>query len=292
MPWRSKTDPAARIVLNVWEDTGRQRAAPEEAKAEIKLEHETPNVNATRGKGKTAGDSNGSEDISIDLYKGTDAVVFMLHPGKRWTMDFVERELKELAPRGDAPVLILYNFMDEINSAGGSANVALSEVVDLADQYNVEGEPERVAVIQTSMADCFGLSNLNAFLHVIYLKSKKKLCERILASTEQALGEAIATATKPTESHEGFVARIALAKQEQEQRQQQDQERQQEQQQQQQQHGCDLKNDDGDCVRPAIGGDRKVSMLPVSSPNRFRASSAQRPIVKADEDTEAFYNEP
>lgn len=167
-PWSSGTD-RARIVLNVWEETGKTaRLRPDEPEAAgIKLEHGAP-----RGAGPGGGGEPEGSGVAIDLLKGTDAVVFMVHPAKRWTMEFVERELRKLNPRESPALLccILYNFMDELTAAGGRAAVDVGEAIDLAGEFNVEGKPERVVVIQTSMADCYGLSRLNSFLQVVYLR--------------------------------------------------------------------------------------------------------------------------
>ena len=88
--------------------------------------------------------------------------------------------------------------------------------------------------------------------------------------------DALATAAAPGESHEEFVARIADMKEQHQQRKRREDE---EKQQQAEREGGD------------DGGDPSSAVLPVSSPNRFRASSVHRPVVKDDEDTDAFYND-
>ena len=35
---------------------------------------------------------------TVDVYKGADGVIFMVDPTKRWTYDYVRREIEKVAP--------------------------------------------------------------------------------------------------------------------------------------------------------------------------------------------------
>ena len=94
--WRSKTDPKARIVLHIWEEiTGKKNASSKTEysndkntiNTELKLEHNNGNMHGTNA------DNSNSSSVGLDLYRGTAGVIMLMHPGKRWTLEYIRREL-------------------------------------------------------------------------------------------------------------------------------------------------------------------------------------------------------
>ena len=128
---------------------------------------------------------------SIDVFRGAHGVVYVFDPRKRWTFEYVQRQLPNVPAR--LPVLIFMNFSDlitdELNvegagegSPGRAKPVAMAEVEDLA-QRESQRRGRAVLAAASSMADCYGLDLLYDFLQLPYCFAKELALEKALETT-------------------------------------------------------------------------------------------------------------
>ena len=191
--YRSPTDVRAKVLLHVLEDRG-SRPAPLRDSNSLSDE-----------KDEEAQEDKGESDRGVEggQQRGADAIIFTVHPGKRWTLDYVLRALPDLP--GNVPVLVLFGFMD----IAASDRTAVTE----ADAAMLREEWPSVDVLHVSLKTCYGLRKLHAWLELPYLRSKADLARRILHSTEAALEAARAAASvAEEETHDEFIARVEASK--------------------------------------------------------------------------------
>lgn len=97
---------------------------------------------------------------SVDIYRGTSAVILIVDPTRKWTLDYVEAIIPEIP---DIPVLILVNFMD-LKSRHVLSRAELEKFL-MKQRSNVR-------MLFCSMKDCFGLKELHNFLNIPYLNAQ------------------------------------------------------------------------------------------------------------------------
>ncbi|CAB3382053.1 Hypothetical predicted protein [Cloeon dipterum] len=112
----------------------------------------------------------------VDVYKGTNGVLFVLDMTKAWTFDYVQRELPRVP--GHIPVLILSNRCDMQHHR----TVAAEVVAGFAEMQ------ERVAPVrcaEASMRNGFGLRYLHKFLNIPFLQLQKESLLQQLNTNER-----------------------------------------------------------------------------------------------------------
>ena len=112
---------------------------------------------------------------NIDVFRGAHAVVYVFDPRKRWTLEYVQRQLPSVPPQ--VPVLILGGFTDLLttDAEGAEPNdiVPVEEVQRLAEAEAARrGRP--VLSARASMLDCYGLDVLYSFLQLPYCLAKEQ----------------------------------------------------------------------------------------------------------------------
>ena len=128
---------------------------------------------------------------SIDVFRGAHGVVYVFDPRKRWTFEYVQRQLPSVPAR--MPVLIFMNFSDLVTdepsvegsgegSPGRAKPVTMAEVEDLA-QRESQRRGRAVLAASSSMADCYGLDLLYDFLQLPYCFAKELALEKALETT-------------------------------------------------------------------------------------------------------------
>jgi hypothetical protein len=112
---------------------------------------------------------------NIDVFRGAHAVVYVFDPRKRWTLDYVQRQLPSVPPQ--VSVLILGGFADLLTTDAEGAEPA--DVVPVEEvQRMAEAEAARrgrpVLSARASMLDCYGLDVLYNFLQLPYCLAKEQ----------------------------------------------------------------------------------------------------------------------
>eukprot|EP01133_Synstelium_polycarpum_P012010 gene12010-14041_t len=103
---------------------------------------------------------------TVDVMKNTHAVIFMIDPAKRWTLQYVEREIVKLPE--DLFVLVITNFRDRTYSAAKDKNYVTSgDVEALCDTR------ANMRHIDSSMLNAYGLRAIVAFFNVPFLKMQR-----------------------------------------------------------------------------------------------------------------------
>eukprot|EP00667_Euglena_gracilis_P003348 EG_transcript_3358 len=115
---------------------------------------------------------------TVDVYRGTHAVVFTFDITRRDTFDYVKRELPNVPTH--IHILLLANFYD----LHSKATVKPAEIRDLVRSRNAKRQSSnegRMYALNASMKDCFGLIELYSLLNIPFLSLKVKALEESVA---------------------------------------------------------------------------------------------------------------
>ena len=120
----------------------------------------------------------------MDVYQGCHAAVFLVDPSKKWTYEYVQRELA-LVPE-HIPTCILINFRDY----PASKRAIRPEEVEADCGYAFGKRPFRPFVVETSLLNCYGLQALSTFLHIPFLCLKRASLEQAMRLNTNAIVQA------------------------------------------------------------------------------------------------------
>ena len=99
-----------------------------------------------------------ADATTIDVFKGVHAVIFMVDPTRKWTLDYVQKHIASI-PNG-IDCVILFGKKD------------LSRLWTLT-QGEIEEfmakQPKNIRHIQVSLADCYGMKELHSFFNVPFI---------------------------------------------------------------------------------------------------------------------------
>lgn len=151
------------------------------------------------------GSRKGSSTVSqvdtsvLDVYRGTHAVVLLFNPLKKWTWEYVQKELSQIPPR--IQTLVMANFKDVVvnpsgasgntsgSVPGGFSNGAGNSCIDPEDvrlYIDMLKRPE-IYFLEASMQNCYGLKGLKTFLNLPFLLLQKQVLETQLAQNNTEL---------------------------------------------------------------------------------------------------------
>ena len=115
----------------------------------------------------------------LDVYQGTHAVIFTFDITKKWTYDYVIKNLP-LVPH-EIPVLVMANFMDNQENRVVTENSGMRLLRSAANRPLV-GAP--VVVIESSLKNGFGLKMVHQFLNLPFLSLQRKSLHQMLESNK------------------------------------------------------------------------------------------------------------
>ncbi|XP_059487930.1 rab-like protein 6 isoform X2 [Neocloeon triangulifer] len=152
------------VKVEVWDvvDKGKKRPPPEGLKLSCEDSAAAPEV--------------ALDAEFVDVYKGTNGVIFVLDMTKGWTFDYIERELPKVPAH--IPVLILNNRCDMQHHRSVS-----SEVV--AGFAEAQQRPAPVRCAEASMRNGFGLRYLHKFLNIPFLQLQKESLLQQLSTNDR-----------------------------------------------------------------------------------------------------------
>eukprot|EP00051_Salpingoeca_urceolata_P022045 m.352504 g.352504 ORF g.352504 m.352504 type:complete len:947 (-) comp19903_c4_seq1:89-2929(-) len=104
----------------------------------------------------------------VDVYKGTHGVIFLFDMTKKWTFQYIERELPKVPPQ--IGVLILGNFRDKASERVIDAD----EVQALVSGLSRPPDAAEIVYGESCIAQDFGLHFVNRFLNIPYLLVHKR----------------------------------------------------------------------------------------------------------------------
>lgn len=151
------------------------------------------------------------DSSNVDVLRGTHAVVLLFNPMKKWTWDYVKREIPKIPAR--IQVLIMANFKDVLEDPNvltiSSETVDASEVRDYIELYPDEARP--IYFVEASMQNCFGLKGLKTFLNLPFLLLQRDYLETQLRQNTVELQNAQVEYKVTTEedSYDSFVKALA-----------------------------------------------------------------------------------
>ena len=165
IPWQARSSPEDNVMLEVWDVV--DRARKRDVSESLTLAH--------KGDAEAGQHTFPLDATMVDVYQNCHAAVFLIDPSKKWTYEYVQRELP-LVPE-HVPTCILINFRDY----PASKRAIRSEEVEADCEAAFSGRPFRPFVVETSLLNCYGLSALSTFLHIPFLCLKRASLERALA---------------------------------------------------------------------------------------------------------------
>mmetsp|Transcript_33254 Transcript_33254/g.63848 ORF Transcript_33254/g.63848 Transcript_33254/m.63848 type:complete len:684 (-) Transcript_33254:566-2617(-) len=194
VPWSSRENPGDRVKLEVWdvvdkappkkcadalyiERKGDEELKPRDASSVKRGEKKTSTYMSSKDQGKLHQASHSIQPLdaqAVDVYRGADAVIFMVDPSKRWTYDYVKRAMVNIPSR--MPVAIVLNFRDMPSS---QRQVRTDEVAAECELTWDKYKPVPCC-IDASMLNCYGLKELYSFLHFPYLFKKRAALEQAI----------------------------------------------------------------------------------------------------------------
>ena len=140
------------------------------------------------------------------LYSGCHAAIFLIDPSKKWTYEYVQRELP-LVPE-HIPTCILLNFRDY----PASKRLLRTEEIEADCSYAFGKRPFRPFVMEVSLLNCYGLQSLSTFLHIPFLCLKRASLEQSMQLNTHAIVQAQeALKTVKANSYEQYEKKIELA---------------------------------------------------------------------------------
>jgi hypothetical protein len=112
---------------------------------------------------------------TVDVMRGTHAVVITFDPRKRWTWDYVTREVPKIVSL-KVFILVIENFRDawddDITTTENKRQVSIFEVKEFVDSQG-----PFVKLLEASMKNCFGLAGVKTFLNMPFLKMQREVIE-------------------------------------------------------------------------------------------------------------------
>jgi GTPase SAR1 family protein len=167
---------------------------------------------AGKSKSQQGGSTMGHLDTSVvDVLRGTHAVVLMFNPMKKWTWEYVKRELDKIPNR--IQVLIMANFKDVLEAP--DVLTISSETVDAQEVRDyIEFLPKErpVFFLEASMLNCFGLKGLKTFLNLPFLLLQREVIETQLRqnTTELQNAQDEYRLTTENDSYDNFLKGLAV----------------------------------------------------------------------------------
>ena len=100
IPWQARSSPEDNVMLEVWDVV--DRARKRDVSESLTLAH--------KGDAEAGQHTFPLDATMVDVYQNCHAAVFLIDPSKKWTYEYVQRELP-LVP-AHVPTCILINFRD------------------------------------------------------------------------------------------------------------------------------------------------------------------------------------
>eukprot|EP01117_Protostelium_nocturnum_P013704 TRINITY_DN5142_c0_g1_i2.p1 TRINITY_DN5142_c0_g1~~TRINITY_DN5142_c0_g1_i2.p1 ORF type:complete len:1140 (-),score=693.28 TRINITY_DN5142_c0_g1_i2:1344-4763(-) len=107
-----------------------------------------------------------------ELMRGTNAVILVVDPFKRFTWDFTKRRIKELP--NSIQILIVSNFRDLKNDEREVKEEEMRGFID-------ESQPKEIHYFETSIKNRYGTKSIGSFLNLPFIKMRKQILEKKLA---------------------------------------------------------------------------------------------------------------
>ena len=168
--WKAKGSLRDEIMLEVWDVVDKANAR--KISESLTLAHRAALMNGPVGEAN-GGIEEGAHTFPldatmIDVYSNAHAAIFCVDPSKKWTYEYVLREIEKVPTH--LPVAICLNFRDYPAS---KRILHIDDVEQEVARLFSETRPIRPFVFETSMLNNFGLKALSTFLHVPFLCLKR-----------------------------------------------------------------------------------------------------------------------
>ncbi|GAM25777.1 hypothetical protein SAMD00019534_089520, partial [Acytostelium subglobosum LB1] len=117
---------------------------------------------------------------TIDVMKNVSAVIFMVNPHKKWTFQYVERELAKIP--ADVYVMLITNYRDQGDS---SKQLTPGEIQALCEQR------AHMQHIDASMYNAYGLRGVVSYFNIPFLQLQRKMLHQQLERNKIEFSSAV-----------------------------------------------------------------------------------------------------
>ena len=176
IPWTARSSPEDTVMLEVWDVVDKA--------SKRKISDSLTLANANCDDAESGRHTFPLDATVVDVYQSCHAAVFLVDPSKKWTYEYVQRELA-LVPE-HIPTCILINFRDY----PASKRAIRPEEVEADCGYAFGKRPFRPFVVETSLLNCYGLQALSTFLHIPFLCLKRASLEQAMRLNTNAIVQA------------------------------------------------------------------------------------------------------
>jgi len=121
-----------------------------------------------------------ADATTIDVYKGAHAVIFMVDPTRKWTLDYVKSNVSQIPDGIDCVVLFGKKDLSKIWT------MTESEIEEFKSS-----QPHNVRTLQISLQDCYGMKELHSFFNVPFLRMKRKSLQQELDRAKREFDQSI-----------------------------------------------------------------------------------------------------
>ncbi|MDA9098648.1 hypothetical protein N9L76_06915 [bacterium] len=191
--WQARSSPEDNVMLEVWDVV--DKASKRDVSESLTLAH--------KGEAESGQHTFPLDATMIDVYQNCHAAVFLIDPSKKWTYEYVQRELPNVPEH--VPTCILINFRDY----PASKRLIRSEEIEFDVENLFSNRPFKPFIVETSLLNCYGLSALSTFLHIPFLCLKRASIEQALALNTAGVVQAQeALKTVKSDKYEEYEKRI------------------------------------------------------------------------------------
>eukprot|EP01113_Clastostelium_recurvatum_P031675 TRINITY_DN397_c0_g1_i4.p1 TRINITY_DN397_c0_g1~~TRINITY_DN397_c0_g1_i4.p1 ORF type:complete len:1035 (+),score=369.72 TRINITY_DN397_c0_g1_i4:49-3153(+) len=123
---------------------------------------------------------------TIDIFQGTHGVIIMMDPTKKWTWDYVQREVPKIPP--NIYVLVISNFRDMADQRA----VSEYEIKEYCKNARPppRGEPPTIRHMEASMLNGYGLKAIVSFFNVPFLHMQRRVIQQQLDRNAEEISSA------------------------------------------------------------------------------------------------------
>ncbi|KAK3239795.1 hypothetical protein CYMTET_50303 [Cymbomonas tetramitiformis] len=191
--WQAKGFPEDRVKLEVWDVV--DKSPPKKYNDALKINGSENSLSAQMRKTSTymsrqevASTKQAAHSVqpldaqAVDVYRGCHAVLFVVDPSKKWTYEYVHREMPRVPVH--IPVGICLNFRDyPVSQRVVTIDEAMNDCM-----FRWDDRDYNPCALETSLLNCYGLGDLYTFLHYPYFLEKQATLEQALTLNKKQLG--------------------------------------------------------------------------------------------------------
>lgn len=180
------------VKVDVWDVVDQGKSKKKESKG-LKLTESSPTPTL---------DNQVLDATFLDVYKHAHAVILIFDITKKWTYNYIERELPKVP--NHIPTLVLANFRD----MGSHRVITLDEVVGFVETIERPHGSASISVYESSMKNGFGLKYVHKFFNMPFLLVQRESLMKQLKTNHLDLESCLDELATEDYTYEEFLERM------------------------------------------------------------------------------------